>query len=94
MLAKLEKQNTILPKAGNDGICPHCNKPTRFLHVEQYPGDGPFMAYQEPLEKQRTPIVQVRKMKCTRQECGQMIITLDSPKWSGTIIPYQQIKTN
>lgn len=94
MLAKQEKINVSFPKPGYDGICPHCKKPTRFLHTEQFIGDVPFVAYQEPVEKQKAPMIQIRKMKCTRQECGRLIITMESPKWTGTLVPYQQITNN
>lgn len=94
MLVKKEVPSNSLPKPGYDGICPHCGRPTRFLHTEQFPGDGPFIAYREPIEKQKTPIVQVRKMKCNREDCGQMIITLDCPNFSGMLHPYQEISKN
>ena len=92
MLAKQEKANATLPKPGYDGVCPHCNRPTRYLHTEQFPADGPFVAYHEPLEIQKTPVVQVRKMKCTREDCGRLIITLECTEWKGTLVPYKQIK--
>jgi rRNA maturation protein Nop10 len=94
MLAKKEISNSSLPKPGFDGVCPHCGRPTRFIHVEQFPGDGPFVAYREPLEKQKTPIVQVRKMKCSREDCGQLIITLDSQSWSGFLFPQKDMSKN
>lgn len=90
--AKLEKLNTPIPRAGYDGICPFCQKPTRFLHTEQFPGDAPFIAYYEPIEKQRTPAVQVRKCRCTHEECAKLIVTLETPEWKGMLIPYKRIE--
>jgi hypothetical protein len=82
MLAQPKTIIENLPRAGKDGICPHCSRPTRFLHTEQFPGDAPFIAYNEPVDRQKAPQVQVRKMKCTRDDCGKIIVTL---------IPYQKM---
>ncbi|NLI16126.1 MAG: hypothetical protein GX409_07580 [candidate division Zixibacteria bacterium] len=94
MPAKKEISAGSLPKPGYDGICPQCGRPTRFLHAEQFPGDGPFIAYQEPLEKQKIPLVQVRKMKCNRDDCRQLIVTLDCPTFSGILYPNQNTSKN
>jgi hypothetical protein len=94
MLAKKEISSTGLPKPGYDGVCPHCGRPSRFIHAEQFPGDGPFVAYREPLDNQKTPLIQVRKMKCNREDCAQMIVTLDSPVWSGILHPAPQMSKN
>lgn len=94
MLAKKDATSNTIPKPGLEGICPQCGRPTRFLHTEQFPGDAPFIAYREPLEKQKTPLIQVRKMKCNREDCGQLIITLDSPAYSGILYPQHQAAKN
>ncbi len=87
-----QKINAKIPRPGYDGICPHCDRPTRFLHVEQFPGDAPFIAYLEPLEKQKKPIVQVRKSRCTNEGCQKLIVTLEMPEWVGMLVPFKQIK--
>ncbi len=86
-----EKLNAKVPQPGYDGICPHCNRPTRFLHAEQFPGDAPFIAYLEPLEKHKKPVVQVRKCRCTNEDCQQLIVTLIMPEWVGTLVPFKRI---
>jgi hypothetical protein len=81
---------TVLPLPGNEGFCPFCKRPTLFKHHEQFPGDAPFRAYQEPISNGQAPIVQVRKMICSHSDCGKMLVTLDTPKWKGTLVPYEQ----
>jgi len=90
-MQKLQINKTkTLSLPGQEGFCPFCKRPTLFKHYEQFPGDGPFKAYQDPINKGQGPIIQVRKMICSRSDCGKMIITLDTPNWTGTLIPYEQ----
>ena len=82
-----------LPTPGKEAICPHCGQLTIFKHLEQFPGDGPFKAFEQPVNPQKAPIVITRKSYCGRENCGRMVVTIESPQWRGTLIPYKQYLT-
>lgn len=79
-----------LPMMGKEAICPHCNQLSVFRHLEQFPGDGSFKAFEHPLQPQKPPVAIVRKCYCTRENCGRMAVTLETPRRKGTLIPYKQ----
>ena len=81
-----------LPLPGKEAICPHCKQLAVFKHFEQFPGDSPFKAYKHPAGANQFPIINVRKSICTRENCGQMVVVMESPNWTGTLVPYKQYK--
>lgn len=89
-MQKLQIKNTrTLPLPGREGFCPFCKRPTLYKHYEQFPGDSPFKAYQDPISAGQMPIVQVRKMICSHSDCLKMVVTLDSANWVGTLVPFE-----